>query len=268
MIEGGVDPNNRIGAVTQSYQVAPFDVFYRPNYAFVQIPNYETTSINTYCGGPYQQAISGTTMLNNKWYDNREYQKYAFEYEPGNANGKIAWFVGDNQSFLVDGRSIGPNGNIGARQVSQEPMSMVMNLGMSNSWTQIFTSELKFPTIMHIDYVRIYQKAGETIVTCDPPGYPTTEYIEKHAAAYQNPNFTVSLRIYFENNFDLCPTLCCLRANVSCTDLGRCWILMAEKQTDRMLIWRLSEAQIWDYRDTNSLAWIYEVIYTYDMIYR
>ena len=192
VIEAGVDLNNRIGAVTQSYQVAPFDVFYQPNYAFVQIPNYETTSMNVYCGGPYQQAISGTTMLNNQWYGGSAYQKYAFEYEPGNASGKIAWFVGNEQSFLVDGRAIGPNGNVAQRQVSQEPMSMVLNLGMSNSWTQIFTSELKFPTVMHIDYVRVYQKLDQTMVTCDPPGYPTTEYIAEHAAAYKNPNFTVS----------------------------------------------------------------------------
>jgi beta-glucanase (GH16 family) len=132
-------------------------------------------------------------MLNNKWYDGSQYQKYAFEYAPGDANGKIAWFVGEEQSFLVDGRAIGPNGNVAQRQVSQEPMSIVMNLRISNSWTQIFTSELKFPTTMHVDYVRIYRRPGQTLVTCDPPGYPTTEYIAKHAAAYKNPNFTVSL---------------------------------------------------------------------------
>jgi beta-glucanase (GH16 family) len=132
-------------------------------------------------------------MLNNKWYDGNAYQKYAFEYIPGNASGKIAWFVGEQQSFLVDGRSIAPNGNVGPRQVSEEPMSMVMNLGISNSWTQIFMSELKFPTIMHVDYVRVYQKPEQPLVTCDPPGYPTTEYIAEHAAAYRNPNFTVGL---------------------------------------------------------------------------
>jgi beta-glucan synthesis-associated protein KRE6 len=193
VIEASVDPNNQIGVVTQSYQVAPFDVFYRPNSNFMQIPNYETTSMNGYCGGPFQQAISSTTLLNNQWYDGNAYQKYAFEYIPGNSTGKIAWFVGENQSFMLDGRAVGPNGNVGQRVVSQEPMYMVMNLGISNSWSEIWLGQLKFPTVMHVDYVRIYQKQGQTIVGCDPPGYPTTEYIAQHGPAYNNPNFTVSL---------------------------------------------------------------------------
>jgi beta-glucan synthesis-associated protein KRE6 len=80
VIKGSVGQDNRIGAATQRYQVAPSDIWYRPNYAFVQIPNYETTSINSYCSSPFQQAVSGTTMLNKKWYDGNQYQKYAFGY--------------------------------------------------------------------------------------------------------------------------------------------------------------------------------------------
>ena len=192
VFEASVDPNNRIGVVTQSFQVAPFDIYYRPNSNFLQIPNYNTTQMNTYCGGPYQQAVSGTTLLNNAWYNGAEYQKYAFEYIPGDAStGKIAWFVGEDQSFMMDGRAVGPNGNVGARQVSQEPMSIVLNLGFSQAWTWIDQPYLVFPTVMNIDYVRVYQKPGMTSVTCDPPGYPTTQYIQNHTAAYNNPNLTV-----------------------------------------------------------------------------
>jgi beta-glucanase (GH16 family) len=190
ILEGSVDPNNQIGVVTQSFQVAPFDIFYRPNSNFLQIPNYNTTQMNGYCGGPFQQAISGTTLLNNDWYDGNAYQKYAFEYVPGASTGKIAWFVGEDQTLMMDGRAIGPNGNIAARQVSQEPMSMVLNLGISASWSEILFGDLVFPTIMHVDYVRIYQKKGQVSITCDPPGYPTTEYIAQHPVAYNNPNLT------------------------------------------------------------------------------
>jgi len=64
---------------------------------------------------------------------------------------------------------------------------------------------------MYIDYVRIYQEEGKESITCDPreyilqltsffwfsnahrvAGYPTIDYIEKHARAYASPNFTVS----------------------------------------------------------------------------
>ncbi|KAH8804769.1 beta-glucan synthesis-associated protein-domain-containing protein [Xylogone sp. PMI_703] len=190
IFEGSVDPNNRIGVVTQSAQIAPFDIWYRPNADFMQIPNYNTTQMNTYCGGPYQQAVSGTTLLNNDWYDGKEYQKYAFEYVPGTSEGKIAWFVGDERSFMMDGRAIGPNGNVDSRVVSEEPMSIILNLGISNSWSQVLFDQLKFPTIMHVDYVRIYQHPDQEMLTCDPPGYPTTEYIARHPNAYNNPNLT------------------------------------------------------------------------------
>jgi beta-glucan synthesis-associated protein KRE6 len=69
---------------------------------------------------------------------------------------------------------------------------MVLNLGFSNSWTEIMWDRLVFPTVMRFDYVRWYQKAGEHMVTCDPPGFETTQYIKDHPAAYNNPNFTVS----------------------------------------------------------------------------
>lgn len=193
IFEASVDPTNKIGVVTQSFQVAPFDRFWQPNANFLALPNYNTTQMNGYTGSPYQQAISATTLLNNNWYNGTQYQKYAFEYIPGTSTGKIAWFVGEDPSFIMDGRAIGPNGNIGARLVSEEPMSMVLNLGISSAWGEILFGDLVFPTTMYIDYVRIYQKEGQEIITCDPPGYPTTEYIQNHPGAYNNPNLTVYL---------------------------------------------------------------------------
>ncbi|KZF23475.1 glycoside hydrolase family 16 protein [Xylona heveae TC161] len=190
VIEASVDPNNFIGVVTQSYQVAPYDIWYNPNYDFMAIPNVNTTTMNAWCGGPFQQGISGTTLLNNDWYDGNEYQKYAFEYTPGTSNGEIAWFVGDDVSYMMSGQAVGPNGNIGSRQISEEPMSIILNLGISNSWTWIDWARLTFPTVMRIDYVRWYQPEGEEVVTCDPPGYETTEYISNHPLAYNNPNLT------------------------------------------------------------------------------
>lgn len=174
--------------------MAPFDIWWYPDYEFMETPNYATSFVNTYTGGPYQQAVSTTTMLNNSWYDGILYQQYAYEYTPGaDANSSIAWWVGDEMVMRFDARALRPNGNIGQRLISEEPMSLVMNLGISHSWVDINFAALKFPTIMRIDYVRWYQKEGEELVTCDPPGYETTEYIKKHPEAYNNPNYTVSL---------------------------------------------------------------------------
>ncbi|CZT06185.1 uncharacterized protein RAG0_11995 [Rhynchosporium agropyri] len=90
ILEGSI--YGETGIVTQSNQLAPFDIT--------------------------------ITTLNNSWYDGLAYQKYAYKYIPGTTNSKIAWFVGDDPSFIMDGRAVGPNGNIKARQVAEEPMSI------------------------------------------------------------------------------------------------------------------------------------------------
>ncbi|KAF2451054.1 glycoside hydrolase family 16 protein [Karstenula rhodostoma CBS 690.94] len=181
----------KLPVATQSYQVAPFDIWYYPDYEFTAFPDQRLSYINYYTGGPFQQAISATTNLNHDWYDGKAYQRFSFEYVPGDQEGShITWKVGGQTMFTLDGRALGPNGNIQARQISREPMSLVLNLGISNSWTWINWAELVFPTTLRVDYVRWYQKKGEKMVTCDPPGFETTKYIKEHIHAYTNPNFT------------------------------------------------------------------------------
>lgn len=185
---------DKLPVATQSYQVAPFDIWYYPDYEFTAFPDHRLSYTNTYTGGPFQQAISATTNLNPDWYDGKAYQRFSFEYVPGDKEGShITWKIGGQTMFHLDGRALGPNGNIQARPISQEPMSLVLNLGISNSWTWINWEELVFPTVLRVDYVRWYQKKGEKMVTCDPPGFETTQYISEHISAYTNPNFTVSV---------------------------------------------------------------------------
>lgn len=190
---GATYPPANMPIATQSFQVAPFDIHWYPNYNFTAFPDYSLSWYNGYTGGPYQQAISATTNLNKAWYDGNQYQRYSFEYAPGEGKKAfISWKVGDDTMFMMDGRSIGPNGNIQARQISEEPMSLILNLGISNSWTWIDWENMVFPAVMRIDYVRLYQKEGEEMITCDPPGFETTDYIKKHKRAYTNTNLTVS----------------------------------------------------------------------------
>lgn len=148
--------------------------------------------MNVYQGGVYQQAVSGLTNLNNDWYDGKAYQKYSFEYEPG-SEGYITWHVGDFETWTMDARSVGPNGNVGQRTIPQEPMSMIINFGMSNGFSALNLTGLAklMPATMRVDYVRIYQDEDNELMTCDPPGYPTTEYIAMHPEPYANPNLTM-----------------------------------------------------------------------------
>ena len=149
------------------------------------------TFLNSYQGAPFQQALSGLTNLNNDWYNGKDYATYSYYYEPG-ASGQITWGVADEAVWKLDARSIGPNGNVGQRVIPMEPMAVVMNFGMSTGFSALNLTGIAttLPATMRFDYVRIYQPAGSTSVTCDPSGYETTEYIENHIDAYTNPNKT------------------------------------------------------------------------------
>lgn len=185
-----------VGTVSQSYQIAPFDDFYKPNYQFVEIYNDSITSMNGYTGGPYQQALSGSSMLNNDWYQTPEtgtgeFQTYAFEYVPGNSSSSyIQWYVGGEAVWKLEAGALGPNGNNGQRTISEEPMALVFNLALSDSFAYLDWTALEWPSIMKLDYVRIYQ-SGTASLTCDPDGWETTQYITDHPDAYTNVNMTL-----------------------------------------------------------------------------
>ena len=45
---------------------------------------------------------------------------------------------------------------------------------------------MEFPSEMLVDYVRVYQRKGQTNIGCDPPGYPTADYISRHLDTYSS----------------------------------------------------------------------------------
>jgi beta-glucanase (GH16 family) len=182
------------GIASQSLQLAPFDIWYIPDYDWVEIHNSSVTTMNTYAGGPFQQAFSAITLLNTSWYEygdgEHNFQRYGFEYLNSVDDGYIRWFVGEDPTFTVYSTSLHPNGNIDWRYISKEPMSIIMNLGLSNSWAYINWPSIMFPVTFRIDYVRVYQPKDQINVGCDPPDYPTYDYIQNHLNLYYNNNLT------------------------------------------------------------------------------
>ena len=148
--------------------------------------------MNVYRGGVFQQALSGVTNLNNNWYDGKAYQTYGFEYTPGN-DGNVVWYVGQDKTWKLDARAVGPNGNIGQRTIPVEPMALVMNYGMSMSFAALNLTGLAplMPATMRFDYIRLYQDPNSESITCDPSGYETTDYISRHMDSYTNANKTL-----------------------------------------------------------------------------
>lgn len=195
--EIATDPNHKmpnIGVASQSLQLAPFDIWYMPDYDFLSIHNSSTTVMNTYAGGPFQEALSAVTMLNTTWYERgsgeHNFQRYGYEYLNDNDNGYLTWFVGEEPTLTVHSKALHPNGNVGWRRLSKEPMSLIMNLGISNNWAYIDWPSLVFPCTMRIDYVRVYQPTDQINVGCDPVDYPTYDYIQSHLNIYSNVNLT------------------------------------------------------------------------------
>jgi hypothetical protein len=79
---------------------------------------------------------------------------------------------------------------ISDRPVPQEPLYIIANLGMSTNFGDVDLDHLTFPTVLTMDWVRVYQPSNAINIGCDPADFPTAAYIEKFRDAYYNTNLT------------------------------------------------------------------------------
>ncbi|KAK7441814.1 hypothetical protein VKT23_016476 [Stygiomarasmius scandens] len=188
---------NGVGYVSQSGQWAP----YNPNYNWFNtsdnlvIYDPQMTKQNPdYKGAAYQQTTSGVSITNQECYqlNGTCFSTYAFEYKPGFDDGYITW-VSDNKpawTARAGGFAADPVAEIGPRPIPQEPMYLLINLGISENFGGVDFDHLQFPAIMTVDWVRYYQDENNINIGCDPEDFPTAAYIEQYKDAYTNPNFT------------------------------------------------------------------------------
>lgn len=122
---------------SQSLQTAPFDVdyFWGNTSDVAIIYNTSETTINTYVGGPLQEAVSSVSRNPDRAFDltDKEYSTYGIEYKPdwnGDGSGSVTWFIDGNPTWTILGAAIGPVAemDIGQRTVPTEPMYIVMNV--------------------------------------------------------------------------------------------------------------------------------------------
>lgn len=191
------------GYASQSYQIAPFDLAYEwvNTSAAVKIWDDDITQVNSYKGNVYQEAVSSLTQIPDVGYvdSSDQYVTYGVEYHPDwneDGSGSITWYVGGKPSWSVNGKAMlaNPPMDIGIRTVSVEPMTIIMNLGMSPTFQRVNfgAGGVTFPATMSVDYVRVYQLDGQSDrISCDPPDHPTAKYIQDHMDLYTNPNYTV-----------------------------------------------------------------------------
>ncbi|KAI0916388.1 hypothetical protein AcW1_009816 [Taiwanofungus camphoratus] len=197
---------NKMGdgqVVSQSAQFAPFAHDYElvsdPQDAW-RIRNTSITQTNPYRGSAMQQAGSALTNLPDNMFQGsgQQFTTLGFEYWSNTSSseeGFITWQVGGQPTVTMSAAAVGPDQGDGGSMVSQrliseEPMSISFNLAISTAWQDIDLSTLTFPAEMRVDYVRVYQRSGQKNVGCNPPDYPTADYINAHMEPYTNPNLT------------------------------------------------------------------------------
>lgn len=198
--------HNKVGSgqvVSQSGQFAPFSHDYTYLNAtqdewFINTPS--ITNANPYLGSAVQQAVSALTLLPDDIFQESgaQFTTFGFEYwsDPSNpSDGYITWQTAGVESARVGAAALGPDPlpegtGVSQRLISVEPMSIVLNLGISPGWQTIDTSTMIFPAEMLVDYIRVYQRRGQTNIGCSPADFPTDDYINRHMDSYMNPNLT------------------------------------------------------------------------------
>ncbi|KAJ7606550.1 glycoside hydrolase family 16 protein [Mycena polygramma] len=186
------------GQVSQSYQAAPYNAQRQFNNAssVTPIQNATATKFNHYMGDEFQQTISALTYIDSSFYSGEAYAPYGLEWfsDPSDReSGFVNWYSNGAKTWTLTADTIGPDptSEVSARLVSEEPMYMIFNLGISPSFQGQDFAHMVFPAEMFIDYVRVYQLPDvKNGLTCDPPNYPTSDYINRHIEAYMNPNLT------------------------------------------------------------------------------
>ncbi|KAF7309839.1 Beta-glucan synthesis-associated [Mycena indigotica] len=199
ILEAQIDTSLFKGQVSQSYQIAPFNYEYEFVNTTPAISIYDTTltKFNSYKGSENQQAVSALTYIPDTVYSDQDYGVYGYEWwsNPNKrSEGYITWVSNGTKSWTVTAAAIGKDdvSEISARLIPEEPMYLILNLGMSPGFQAQDFQHMTFPNKMYIDYVRVYQREGVSEGnTCNPSKYPTADYINKHVNAYSNPNLTV-----------------------------------------------------------------------------
>jgi beta-glucan synthesis-associated protein KRE6 len=128
ILEARVDLNVFKGQVSQSLQVAPFNYqyeFYNATSA-TPIQNSQTT-LNTYKGATYQQAVSAVTYINSSDYGGSGYATFGYEWwtDPNRrTEGYIQWYSEGKQTWKTTYATLAGDSATGIsnRIIPEEPV--------------------------------------------------------------------------------------------------------------------------------------------------
>jgi callose synthase len=144
------------------------------------------------------------------------YWTYRMEWKTG-PTGQLSWYYDGAFVWGMSAASFGAYSicsvragvqdcsRTPARQIPEEPMSLVMNtaIGTWNGGRSALDGK-HWPALFWIDYVRVWQH--EINVGCNPPDYPTMLYIQQNAMLYgeavQPSGYDTCPEVYPSSAFD------------------------------------------------------------------
>lgn len=199
IFEAQVDAGKGKMTVSQSCQWAPYNQKYKPanttGPAFTLFA--DSSKYNSYTGEVTQQSASVVTDASQEALQHGgddSYAAYGFEYEPG-TQGYVQWVSDGKPAWKLNPAFVEPDpvSEIDSRPFPTEPMYIIFNLGISQNFATPNWDKLAkyWPAVMSVDYVRVYQREDQYNVGCDPPDYPTQDFINRHLPAYMNANYTL-----------------------------------------------------------------------------
>ena len=125
------------GGVSQSLQVAPFDLLYQyvTTSPITTIYNSSSTEFNSYRGDTLQEAVSAVTNVDSQVYGGNAYATYGFEYwsdQNNRQDGYVTWYSNGQPAWKATAATVGPNSQtqVSQRLISEEPM-------VSYSWVYL-----------------------------------------------------------------------------------------------------------------------------------
>lgn len=138
-------------------------------------------------GNEYQDSLSAISHLNSSFYDS--FHTFGVDWDPGNylrwyVDGLFAYEINSNALKEMTGMVDGELFTIGERMIPFEPMYMIFNLGMSKDFGEVDIENLPFPSTMEIENIRVYQRPNKVNVGCNPPDYPTEQWIACNKEKY------------------------------------------------------------------------------------
>lgn len=149
------------------------------------------TRINSdYYGESGLDSLSALTQLDTNAFDN--YHLYQLDWSPG-PEGHIRWWLDNNFLFEIPGSALNVwSDGIPPRQIPVEPSYLILSTAVSEKFSPPCEGQICdsiWPSNFTIDYVRVYQGNPNryTSIGCNPPGFPTSDWIYTHPVDYGLP---------------------------------------------------------------------------------